>query len=317
MRKYSFRLRTGAAILGGCSILVTIISLVLATTTPTQIRAVRAPNGRVIKLQRYEFAPGTVRYELPIRPGAALFSKLVPDAIQKRFQYFQPELTCFTTPEFRKEPMLSVAFWSWDSAGHSAGSPGTRLVVGNEHGQVFDNAINYGAGGPFEVNAFPRRGRELRLRLMNGDQPLGEFTIANPCPGPYPHWTPAPIPSVVTSANLEITLERFTADATKCRTRLEFRIRENGLGSVAWLPTSFEILDATGNHWRPPIGSPPIATSDGHLNGDFLGALWPEEDAWKLRLDFKHAGPGSTTTTTRSVEFLVKPEQLSAAQKRN
>jgi hypothetical protein len=71
------------------------------------------------------------------------------------------------------------------------------------------------------------------------------------------------------------------------RTECAFRVRENGRESTAWRPLFFEISDATGNHWR--------AWGDSHMEGvdgneilaGFLGALWPGEDAWKVRVEFK------------------------------
>jgi len=41
----------------------------------------------------------------------------------------------------------------------------------------------------------------------------------------------------------------------------------------------------------------------------FYGALWAEEDAWRLRVKFKRTDQASDNEGFRVVEFLVKPEQ--------
>ncbi len=154
-----------------------------------------------------------------------------------------------------------------------------------------------------------QRGRELTLHLMSPDEVLAEFRIPNPCPGPHPTWRAFPLPLVATNGELEITLEKLTADGKRRRTECLFRIRENGRESAAWLPVAFEISDATGNHWRPGGKTPVLVPPGDAVVGWFSGALWPEEEAWKLRIEFQPANQEPSRETARSVEFLAKPEQ--------
>jgi hypothetical protein len=242
---------------------------------------------------------------------------VLPDSLKKKIKWFQPEMTCFVSPAFN-EPLLSAAFSSWDASGKREGRPGTRLAISDDRGQMFDPVLNYmGNNGVFEARAFPRRGKELQFHLMDGDESLARFRISNPCPGPHPRWKAAPIPAVVTNGGLEITLEKFTTDGVGLRTRCVFLIRENGQESTEWLPVTFEVSDATGNHWRPGVDPPLKAPTGNVVVGCFLGALWPEEDAWKLRVGFEPANKESRIKTTCIVEFLTKPEQVTDDAKPN
>src|SRR5206468_1932416 len=185
-------------------------------------------------------------------------------------------------------------------------APGTigigalRVVVLDDHGQEFDPAVqdvNVNSGyWATEIRAFPRRGRELRLRLMDNTSSLGEIRIPNPARGSYPQWRPQTLP-VSSDHGLEISLmgfrsyqsgaATFTKQGVYPRTQCSFRVRENGRESTAWLPLSFEISDATGNHWWPLRDSLLEGVDGTEIRAGFLGALWPGEKAWKLVVEFK------------------------------
>ncbi len=292
-----------------------IILLVLATLGISQMLSnrgegtVHSSSGAVIRLEGYAFRPGSFRYELLNGTAARLFAKILPDAAAKKIRWLRPEATCIVTAAFPNEPLLSAAFSSRDSSGGIQGA-GTRLVVLDDHDQSFDTVINaLGNGGVFEAVAFPRRGDKLRLRLMDGDVSLAEFGISNPCPGPHPVWQPEHMPVTATNRGVDVILESFVADAARLRTRCVLQVRENGMQSTAWQPVACEISDATGNHWCPAIDGP-STNVNGRIALCFFGALWPEEDAWKLRLNLKPTDGGSKDRTACSVEFVAKPEQV-------
>ena len=130
---------------------------------------------------------------------------------------------------------------------------------------------------------------------------LAEFKIPNPAPRPHPEWTAQPLPVRATDGDLEVTLTGFRAYQTSRetsakqqrypRTECSFSFRENNRESLAWRPASFELSDATGNHWKPSrtSGGNPYRASveNGVVRTEFLGALWPGESAWKIRGEFK------------------------------
>ena len=297
-------------------VLLVLASVCIILKSKPQVRAVRTASGAVIRLESYAFRPGRVRYYSAQRPLVRLIAKVLPDAAVSKIKWLRPEVTSVVTAPFANEPLLSAAFSSRD-ASRRVGTPGTRVVVLDEHGQSFDEEVNYmGAYGVFEISAFPRRGGTLRLRLMDGDDALAEFSIPNPCPGPHPVWKPEHMPVIVTNGVVAITLERFVCEAlrlgTRCelRTRCEFRVRENGTETSAWQPGTFEIFDATGNHWRPQLDGGPSTNVNGGITVSFYGALWPEEDAWKLHMKLKAAAKETKDRAAYEVEFIAKPEQV-------
>ena len=267
------------------------------------------PDGRWVKLDRYSFAARGVRYEFPDRPLVRALRNVLPASVTKNVQWFQVDITTFAVPTFPKEPFLSVSFSVQGRSG-DRNAIGTRVAVSDDRGQFFDPVVNSGASqGVFEVKAFPRRGRELRLRLMKDDELQAEFRIPNPCPGPHPIWKAEGLPQTATNGTLEITLEKFQADRSRSRTICLFRVRDSGRESTAWRPVSFEISDATGNHWYASRDNAQVL--EGTLvKAGFLGALWPEEDAWKMVVRFATEDMSPMSATLPAVTFLAKPEQV-------
>jgi hypothetical protein len=265
---------------------------------------VRAADGSVVRLRRYEFQSSTVRYHQAEQPIKQAIWNSLPKDLKKKIS--RPGVTAFVYPIFTNEPVLSAAFSAHDASGKPQDA-GTRMVVLDDRGQAFDEVVNFMSGsGVFEAVAFPRRGRKLTLRLMDGEKPMAEFKIPNPCPGPHPVWKPQPMPVVVTNGPLELSLVNF--DVARQRTRCAFRVRERGQDTTAYLPVEFEISDATGNHWRPKVARPAEVTN-GLITATLFGALWPEEEAWKLRVEFKPADKNSEDQSAQVAEFLAKPDQ--------
>jgi hypothetical protein len=57
-----------------------------------------------------------------------------------------------------------------------------------------------------------------------------------------------------------------------------------------WRPVALELSDATGNHWRVWLDSRLASVNGFEVVVGFFGALWPGEDAWKMRAEFKRSG---------------------------
>ena len=74
-------------------------------------------------------------------------------------------------------------------------------------------------------------------------------------------------------------------------TRCGFQIFQDGNPTTNWIPQKAEIFDATGNHWSPFWYKERAHFADSIFHIRFFGALWPGEEAWKLRVSFqKNAG---------------------------
>jgi hypothetical protein len=273
---------------------------VLFSTSRGLPRVVVSASGHIVKLEAWHFKSARVRYDLPDRPWARRLEQWLPDRLRRRLGVPQPVIRAVVTPDFPGEPILSAAF----SVNEPPGTPevgGLRLVVSDDIGEVFDPSVQdmnvHSGHWVTEVRSFPRRGKELSLRLMSGNVSLGEFKIKNPARGSHPKWQPATMPVSVKSHGLELSLVKFrsyqsgratfTKSGVYPRTECAFRVRENGRESTAWRPLFFEISDATGNHWRAWRDSLLEGANGKELQAGFLGALWPGEDAWKVRVEFK------------------------------
>lgn len=238
--------------------------------------------------------------------------EILPPAVAQRFGgevYTQPA------------PAGSLVFWVRCQGPNPDAGWNLRASVLDEHGctsrQATGNFSSMGSRGTSVVNgwsfsAFPRRGRTLRLRLMqpgpdySRSTPVGEFTVPNPAPGPYPQWTPEPLPATRRDGGLAVTLTRVLTDlpqeaagasgpmrlrplrpGEETWTRTTFRIEENGRASGRWYPVGLTVSDATSSTWQPgaySYGGSVGAEAQPHFA--FEGSLWPDERAWRLRYEF-------------------------------
>ena len=185
-----------------------------------------------------------------------------------------------------------------------------RLQAVDQDGSTFEavsdaitarepNAVIQG----WKFKAFPRRTRQVRCRFIYKDgegnyRSAGEVELSNPAPGPHPVWTPDSLPVTRRDSDVSATLTDFVAGSTRdpkessywagrALTRATFRLEQAGHPHPSWKVQSVIISDATGNTWKPSLeeDSPDLRAS-GDLGAEFIGALWPSEPAWKLRVEF-------------------------------
>ena len=143
----------------------------------------------------------------------------------------------------------------------------------------------------------------------------------NPLYGRFPVWKPEPVPAVKMAGDLEVRLVNFTTeildpvglvkltngqmgsnyqwDGSDVRTVFHFAYHSPRGTNERWEISDAELSDATGNVLRDS-GWP------GGKRVDFVGTLWPDEAAWRLKLELT-PDFGYPPEKTRSVEFLVKP----------
>jgi len=153
------------------------------------------------------------------------------------------------------------------------------------------------------LDAFPRHAGKFYLRVQewnpqNGRQTVKNgFVISNPARGPFPAWSPDPLPNTQEDDDLSVTLTRleFGAKGSYMRNNdapddpmnksvlAAFQILQNGKAAANWQPAQVETSDATGNHIAGWCNS--------HWENDeevtlYQWGLWPDEPAWKLRVEF-------------------------------
>jgi hypothetical protein len=158
-----------------------------------------------------------------------------------------------------------------------------------------------------QLDAFPRRDSKFYLRFMERAQhgpqmvDVGQFVIPNPVHGPFPRWTPDLLPDTQTSGDLTMTLARLVYGAHAFgnynlgsveRTRNDplnkdvlaaFRTTQNGAVVWNWHPVQIETSDATGNHVFSNGSS--YARGNNEATVTYQWGLWPDEPAWKLRVE--------------------------------
>jgi hypothetical protein len=156
----------------------------------------------------------------------------------------------------------------------------------------------------FRLDAFPRRDSKLILRVMSygqrGQQVSKEqFVISNPARGSFAKWTPDPLPNSQSDGDLNVTLTKLVAGAqlpynrgngvpqndpmNKC-VQIALDVQQKGQSVTNWRPIRVVTSDATGNSIQGWIND---FRQNGQESGYFYQeGLWPDEPAWKLRVEF-------------------------------
>jgi hypothetical protein len=189
-----------------------------------------------------------------------------------------------------------------------------RILVVDQNGlgyEAVSDAITLNEPGEiiqgWRFRAFPRRQKTVRCRFIYKTSSghyasAAEIDLPNPARGRHPDWISEPVPVAKRDGDLEVTLLDFAAGLNheqevepkdrwywigRQTTRAVFKVQQAGRERLSWKLQSLLIADATGNHWKPSLENPPgIAQGDGNLVAEFIGALWPSEPAWRLRIEF-------------------------------
>lgn len=156
----------------------------------------------------------------------------------------------------------------------------------------------------FLLDAYPKHDRKIVLRIAGysntggGMQVAkGQFVIANPTRGPFPKWTPDPLPSTQSDGDLNVTLTRLiygvqgfqrgtgvsAKDPMSKAVLAAFRTEQNGVVMTNWQPYRIAMSDATGNQIQNTSWSNRRDKDEAVMV--FQWGLWPDEPAWKLNVE--------------------------------
>ncbi len=165
-----------------------------------------------------------------------------------------------------------------------------------------------------QLNAFPRRERKLELRFMSwgqGGQQLakGGFVVSNPARESFPRWAAEPLPDTQSDGDLAVTLTHLVSGVRGFNgggpgkvpdkaVRASFSMMQNGAAATNWQPVQIETSDATGNHTVNNSWS--SAQENDEAVMIYQWGLWPDEPAWKLRVEMSRTS-GFTTNETWTV----------------
>ena len=178
----------------------------------------------------------------------------------------------------------------------------------------------------FLLDAYPRRDRKIVLRIAaynnngNGYQSAkGQFAIANPTRGPFPKWTPDPLPDTQSDGDLNVTLTRLIYgmagfqryggadknDPMNKAVLAAFRTEQNGMLMTNWQPYRIAMSDATGNHIQNNSWSNRRDKDEAVMV--YQWGLWPDEPAWKLDVEMTRTSGFKDDETWTVQNLPVKP----------
>ena len=205
-------------------------------------------------------------------------------------------LVIWVRQEHEPNQYANFQYYLYDKAGTAcAASSGMNFGNGNRQQASQVVAVQFGA--------FPRRQGKFVLRVQensNGGQEMSDqkFIIRNPARKSFPTLTAEPLPTTKEDDDFSATLTKLVAgvampyqrnqddpdDAANKGVQATFHSERNGNAVTNWEPVSVVTSDATGNH----IGGG-VAKNDWQNGNDtvvYQYGLWPDEPAWKLRVEF-------------------------------
>jgi hypothetical protein len=263
-------------------------------------RRLKLADGRVVTLAGVTY--GTEHRFVQDPPLARILAPILPPAWRTKLGL---------NAAFHKSDRPTLMVWVMWRGGDANQRELTDAAVFDDHGTecepIRSQATLYlydpprGAIRGWEFTHFPRRAGMIGLRLYtrgaayNPDR-MAEFQFPNPAPRRYPGWTASPLPITVRAGEWEFSLVKFTTgepipDRDKPSrgwvapwTSAAFRVASNGQPSRAWTVASMELTDATGNTANSYRSA--ASNLDGQPVFGLSAALWPDEPAWRLKVEF-------------------------------
>jgi hypothetical protein len=276
---------------------ILIASVCALCQVPAAMQVCQLPDGSILKLEAVSY--GRQHHFVSGPWWRRLLVRLLPPSLRG--------LVSQATPVDRAIDSNTLIFWISRDGPTRAPVSFSRAVVFDERGRELDVSVptdphwESGEVRDWLIPVFPRRAHRIGLRIFQRvgpgpSAPVAEFVVANPAPGRYPTWRPEPVPITRRDGDLAVTLTQIITGlkengpvrppwsrgegiwtcATACLSQND---RPTGEWQVIWMSLS----DATGNV-NEPIGfdrSPVV----GERHGIFLGSLWPDESAWKVRVE--------------------------------
>ncbi len=159
----------------------------------------------------------------------------------------------------------------------------------------------------YQFNAYPRWDRSMIVRVMsygNSGQRVAkeQFVVANPKRLSAAKWAAEPLPDTQTDGDLTVALTKLVAGAPSPYSRgngvpkndplnksvqLDFDVQQKGQSVTNWRPIRVVTSDAAGNSLQGWINPD---YQNGQTSGyQYQQGLWPDEPAWKLRVEFSRA----------------------------
>ena len=220
----------------------------------------------------------------------------------------------------------SFQYYLYDKAGTACVQTYARNSAGNSRQGNEVMAVQF--------DAFPRRQGKMLVRVQeqgNGGQEMADqkFVISNPVRDAFTKWSAEPLPSTKADDDLSVTLKKLTSGAHLAITRIQddpddpankgaeavFHVERNGKPVSNWEPVSVETTDATGNQltvnkvnqngWQNGWAQNTWANDEDTFGYQY--ALWPDEPAWKIKVEFSQQSDFSPGELWTAQNIPVQP----------
>jgi len=184
-----------------------------------------------------------------------------------------------------------------------------QYFVYDKAGTACVGANNYGGNRQgdevvgIQLNGFPRRQGSFVVHVQeqsNNGQEIADqkFTIRNPARGPFMDFKPDSLPNTQEDDDVSVTLTKLAVGASMPYTRnnddpddamnkgvqATFQVARGGKPVTNWQPVTVETSDATGNRVYGSVAGNQWSGNDDAVTYQY--GLWPDEPAWKLRVEF-------------------------------
>jgi len=236
----------------------------------------------------------------------------------------QPNQPNQPTYGFLTSQSHNFQFYVYDKAGTACVYGSSRNMSATQRG---DDIL------AIQFDSFPRREGKLYMRAQesgSGGQEMADekFVVSNPAAKKsFEKWTPEPLPATTKADDLSVTLTKLVAgapmpyqrnqddpdDAMNKGVQVAYQVERAGKHVTNWLPVSVETTDATGN--RTAINYGPNGNQV-QWNGDegtftYQYGLWPDEPAWKLRMEMTQTSDFSSDEqwTAQNIPVVLGSQQ--------
>jgi hypothetical protein len=187
-------------------------------------------------------------------------------------------------------------YYLYDKAG-TACAASSGMNFGNGNGQQASQIV------AVQFSAFPRRQGKLIVRVQensNTGQEMSDqkFVVRNPARKSFSALTAESLPATEEDDDFSVTLTKVVSgaampyqrvqddpdDAANKGVQVTFHAERNGNAATNWEPVSVETTDVTGNKVNGAVAQ--NNWQDGEDTAVYQYGLWPDEAAWKLRMEF-------------------------------
>jgi hypothetical protein len=232
-------------------------------------------------------------------------TKAVPAATAARgrnaravaFNTLSDTLVIWVRQEHSPNQYANFQYYLYDKAG-TACAASSGMNFGSSNGQQASQVV------AVQFGAFPRRQGKFIVRVqeqgsMGQEISDQKFVVRNPAHKSFPALTAESLPVTKSDDDFSVTMTKLVSgavmpyqrdqddadDPLNLGVQATFHAERNGNVVTNWEPVSVETSDATGNK----VGGD-VVTQNNWQDGDdtvvYQYGLWPDEAAWKLRVEF-------------------------------